>query len=265
MMRILVTNDDGINAHGIVMLERAAQRLGAEVYVVAPERQHSAQSHAITIHQPVFARELPRTHGEARRIAVEGTPCDCVRLAMIKLLDHRPDLCLSGINHGGNLGWNVFFSGTVSAAAEAHSFGVPAIAFSLTNWSSKLEWEGLDVLCADLIRRLMAARHTRPDWLYNVNIPAIPVEQMKGVRITRQNPVVKGDNFEERQSPDGRRYFWPVWDDVKAERTRENNPEYDTTAIHEGFISLTPMRYEVSNTNEGGVAQAFAGYRPANP
>ena len=262
-MRILVTNDDGIGAQGIVMLERAAQRLGAEVYVVAPERQHSAQSHAITIHQPVFARELPYTHGESRRIAVEGTPCDCVRLAMIKLLEHKPDLCLSGINHGGNLGWNVFFSGTVSAAAEAHSFGVPAIAFSLTNWSSKLEWEGLDLLCADLIRKLMAAKHSRPDWLYNVNIPAIPVDQMQGVRITRQNPVVKGDNFEERQSPDGRRYFWPVWDDVKAERTRQNNPEFDTTAIQEGFISLTPMRYEVSNTNEPGVAQAFDGYRPA--
>lgn len=262
-MRILVTNDDGIDAQGIVMLERAAQRLGAEVYVVAPERQHSAQSHAITIHQPVFARELPYTHGESRRIAVEGTPCDCVRLAMIKLLDHKPDLCLSGINHGGNLGWNVFFSGTVSAAAEAHSFGVPAIAFSLTNWSSKLEWEGLDLLCADLIRRLMAARHGRPDWLYNINIPAIPIEQMKGVRITRQNPVVKGDNFEERQSPDGRRYFWPVWDDVKAERTRQSNAEYDTTAIHEGFISLTPMRYEVSNTDDPGVAEAFAAYRPS--
>lgn len=259
-MRILVTNDDGINAPGLVMLERAAQRLGAEVFVVAPERQHSAQSHAITIHQPVFARELPHTHGEARRIAIEGTPCDCVRLAVIKLMGDKPDLCLSGINHGGNLGWNIFFSGTVSAAAEAHSFGIPAVAFSLTNWSQNIEWEGLDLLCADLLRTLLAAKHSRPDWLYNINIPALPREKMKGVRITRQNPVVKGDNFEERKSPDGRRYFWPVWDDVKAARTRQTNPDYDTTAIHEGWISLTPLRYEVSDTNEPEIAKAFSNF-----
>lgn len=261
-MRILITNDDGIGAPGIVMLERAAMRLGAEVFVVAPERQHSAQSHAITIHSPVFARELPHTHGEARRIAVEGTPCDCVRLAMIKLLGEKPDLCLSGINHGGNLGWNIFFSGTVGAAAEAHSFGVPAMALSLTNWSHDAMWEGLDLLAADLIRRLMAASHSRPDWLYNVNIPAVPRHQIKGARLTRQNPVVKGDNFEERKSPDGRRYFWPVWDEVKAARSRQTNPEYDTTAIAQGFISITPLRYEVSNMNEPGVAAAMQAYTP---
>ncbi len=259
-MRILVTNDDGINAPGIVMLERAAQRLGAEVVVVAPEQQHSAQSHAITIGKPMFARELPLTHGESRRIAIEGTPCDCVRLALIKLLDFKPDLCLSGINHGGNLGWNIFFSGTVSAAAEAHSFGVPSIAFSLARWSPGIQWEGIDVVAANLIRRLLAAKHSRPDWLYNVNLPDLAPDKIQGVRLTRQNPVVKGDNFEERRSPDGRRYFWPVWDEVAAARHRKDQPDFDTTAIEEGFISLTPMRYEVTHTDEPGVLSAMEGF-----
>jgi 5'-nucleotidase len=261
-MRILVTNDDGIDAPGLVMLERAAMRIGGEVYVVAPERQHSAQSHAITINQPVFARELPHTHGEARRVAVEGTPCDCVRLAVIKLLDQSPDLCVSGINHGGNLGWNIFFSGTVSAAAEAYSLGIPAIAFSLAKWSSDVEWEGLDLVCADLMRRLLKAPHDRRNWLYNVNLPPCPIEDIKGARVTAQNPLVKGDNFIERVSPDGRRYFWPVWNEVTAERDRQTDPSLDTVAVREGFISVTPLRYDVSDVNAPGAAQALRDYHP---
>lgn len=261
-MRILVTNDDGMNAPGLVALERAAQRVGGEVYVVAPEREQSARSHAITIRHPVFAHRLPLTHGEVMRIAVSGTPCDCVRLAMIKLLKHKPDLVLSGINHGGNLGWNVFHSGTVSAAAEGFAFGVPAIAFSLANWTNDVDWEGLDHLAAKLIKQLLAAKHSREDWLYNVNIPPCPIDEIAGVRLTRQNPMVKGDNFLEREAPDGRSYFWPVWDDVKAERERQTDPEIDTVAVREKHISITPMRYEVSNMDEPGVEEAFTGFKP---
>jgi 5'-nucleotidase len=256
-MRILITNDDGMNAPGLVALESAAERLGADVYVVAPEREQSAQSHAITIRHPVFAYRLPLTHGETLRVAVSGTPCDCVRLAMIKLLKQKPDLVLSGINHGGNLGWNVFHSGTVSAAAEAHAFGVPAIAFSLANWNAEVEWGGLDQLAERMIEQLLKAKHSRPDWLYNVNFPPTPPEQIKGVRLTRQNPMVKGDNFIEREAPDGRSYYWPVWDEVKAQREYQTDPEIDTVALREGFISVTPMQYEVSNLDEPGVEEAF--------
>ncbi len=259
-MRILITNDDGMNADGLVVLERAAQRVGGEVYVVAPEAEHSAQSHAITVRQPLFAREVPRTHGEAMRIAVAGTPCDCVRLALIKLLGFKPDLCLSGVNHGGNMGWDVFFSGTVSAAAEAHSFGVPAIAFSLANWS-RVDWGGLDLLVADLLRTLLAARHSRSDFLYNVNIPSLPASEIKGALITRQEPTVKGDNFDERNSPDGRRYFWPTWDERKAAREKVNGLQYDSAAVREGFISVTPLRYEVSNVDEPGAREALKNFK----
>lgn len=261
-MRILITNDDGMNAPGLVALENAASRLGAEVFVVAPEREQSAQSHAITIRQPVFTHRLPLTHGETLRIAVSGTPCDCVRLAMIKLLDVKPDLVLSGINHGGNLGWNVFHSGTVSAAAEGHAFGVPSIAFSLANWTRDVEWGGLDQLAAGLIKRLLLAKHSRTDWLYNVNIPPVAFDQIRGVRLTRQNPMVKGDNFLEREAPDGRKYYWPVWDEVTAAREQQTDPELDTVAIREGFISITPLRYEVSDLDESRIEEAFHDFKP---
>lgn len=262
-MRILITNDDGMNAPGLIALEQAAQRLGGEVYVVAPEQEHSAQSHAITVRQPLFARELPRSHGEARRIAVSGTPCDCVRLAIIKLLDHRPDLCLSGVNHGGNLGWDIFFSGTVSAAAEAHSFGIPSVAFSLVNWG-RCDFTGMDRLIADLLKGLLAAKHSRPDFLYNVNIPQLPLHEIRGVRMTRQEPNVKGDNFIEREAPDGRRYFWPTWEERKEAREKIEGDDYDSTAVRQGCISVTPLRYEVSDLEEPDVARALASFQPGS-
>lgn len=261
-MRILITNDDGMSAEGLVVLERAAQRLGGDVYVVAPEVEHSAQSHAITVRQPLFAREVPRTHGEALRVAVSGTPCDCVRLALIKLLKEKPDLCLSGVNHGGNMGWDVFFSGTVSAAAEAHSFGVPSIALSLASWA-RADWRGLDIMLADFLRKLLNARHSRPDYLYNVNIPPLALPEIKGALITRQEPNVKGDNFEERTAPDGRLYYWPTWDERAAARGRVTDLVYDSAAVKQGYISVTPLRYEVSNAEEPGAAAALREFKPA--
>ncbi|MCC6572461.1 MAG: 5'/3'-nucleotidase SurE [Planctomycetes bacterium] len=260
-MRILITNDDGMNAEGLVVLESAAQRLGGEIYVVAPEIEHSAQSHAITVRQPLFAREVPKTHGEALRVAVSGTPCDCVRLGLIKLLDFKPDLCLSGINHGGNMGWDVFFSGTVSAAAEAHSFGVPAIALSLASWA-KADWRGLDVMVAELMRTLISAKHSRKDYFYNVNIPPVAIGKIKGALMTRQEPTVKGDNFEQRKAPDGRIYYWPTWDERKAAREKLEGLEYDSAAVKAGYISVTPLLYEVSNLKEPGAAVALKEFKP---
>ncbi len=259
-LRILITNDDGMNADGLVVLERAAQRLGGEVYVVAPEIEHSAQSHAITVRQPLFARELPKTHAEKLRVAVSGTPCDCVRLALIKLLDPMPDLCLSGVNHGGNMGWDVFFSGTVSAAAEAHSFGIPSVALSLASWQ-KADWRGMDVLVAEFLRTLLAAKHSRPDYLYNVNIPPVPIAEIKGARLTRQEPTVKGDNFDQRTAPDGRRYYWPTWDERKAARDKVKDPAFDSAAVKQGFISVTPLRYEVSVVDDPGAAAALKDFK----
>lgn len=257
-MRILITNDDGINAPGLIQLERAAQRLGGEVYVVAPARQHSAQSHAITISKPIFINELPHSHGEVMRVAVDGTPCDCVRIALLKLMaDIQPDLVLSGINHGGNLGWNIFFSGTVAAASEAHSFGIPSLAFSLADWNPEVNFEGLDLVVADLIRKLLKAKHSRPDWLYNINIPACPIEDFRGVKLVKQNPILKGDNFEERKSPDGRRYFWPVWEGVKAKSAQLQNEDWDTWAIQQNYISLTPLKYEISHMDEPELMKVF--------
>jgi len=260
-MRILLTNDDGINAPGLVTLEKAAQRLGAEIIVVAPEAEHSAQSHAITVRQPVFARRLARSQGESERIAVTGTPCDCVRLACIKLLDKMPDLCLTGINHGANLGWDVFFSGTVSAAAEAHSFGIPSVALSLATWS-KPDWTDIDRVVTDLLKSLMGANHTRKDFLYSVNIPPLSPAQMKGVKITRPEPTTKGDNFEEREAPDGRKYYWPTWDERKAARDKITDERYDSAAVRAGYISITPLRYDVSAIEDNALYPIFSDFQP---
>jgi 5'-nucleotidase len=260
-MRILLTNDDGINAAGLQTLEKAALRLGGEIVVVAPEAEHSAQSHAITVRQPVFARRLSRSQGEYERIAVTGTPCDCVRLACIKLLDKMPDLCLTGINHGANLGWDVFFSGTVSAAAEAHSFGIPSIAFSLATWN-KPDWTNLDLLVADLLRSLLAAKHTHRNFLYSVNIPPVSPLQMKGAKITRPEPTTKGDNFEEREAPDGRTYYWPTWDERKAAREKITDERYDSAAVRAGYIAITPLRYDVSAIEDTALHPIFSDYQP---
>jgi 5'-nucleotidase len=192
-----------------------------------------------------------------------GTPCDCVRLGVIKLLDHKPDLVLSGINHGGNLGWDVFFSGTVSAAAEAYSFGVPAIAFSLCTWT-KADWAGLDQLCASLCRKLLEAASGRARWLYSVNIPALSIQSIRGVKLTQQEPHVKGDNFVERTSPDGRRYFWPTWEERQAERDRVNDEKYDSGAVKAGYISVTPLRYEVSDVADDQARRVLADFSPRN-
>jgi 5'-nucleotidase len=259
-MRILLTNDDGINAQGLHTLEMAAQRLGGEVIVVAPESEHSAQSHAITVRAPVFARRLPRSQGELERIAVTGTPCDCVRLACIKLLDKLPDLCLTGINHGGNLGWDVFFSGTVSAAAEAHSFGIPSVALSLATWH-RPDWTDLDRVVTELLKSLLGAKHTRKDFLYSVNIPPIAPAQMRGVKITRPEPTLKGDNFEEREAPDGRKYYWPTWEG-KALREKLTDENLDSVAVRAGYISITPLRYDVSAIEDSHLHPIFSDFQP---
>lgn len=251
-MRVLLTNDDGILAPGLAALERAALALGAEVFVVAPDGERSAASHAITIRRPLFLTDHP-VGPAALRVAVSGTPCDCVRLALIKLLaDAPPDLCLSGVNHGANLGWDVFFSGTVSAAAEAASFGVPSIALSLCTWEP-VDFSGVDEVAKDLIARLLAASKDRPGFLYNVNVPAVPRERIQGVRLTHQEPSVKGDNFEERSSPLGQRYFWPMWEQ-KSRPPHLDDVRYDRGAVAKGYVSVTPLRYEVHDLDIDGLA-----------
>ena len=246
-MHILIVNDDGIEAAGLAALEEAALAVSDEVSVVAPTQEHSAQSHAITVREPILVNEL-QSQANLIRYSIQGTPTDCVRLAILELCPKPPGLVLSGINHGANMGWEIFFSGTVAAAAEAYSFGIPSVAFSLASWS-KCEFQTASRVAKVMIENFVALGQGEP-FFYNVNIPPISYNDIKGVRLTRTEPNVKGDGYVSREAPDGRRYFWATWGDRHTKSSEITDPSYDVVAIRENYVSLTKLKYDVSASLE---------------
>ena len=230
---ILVTNDDGIHAPGLTALMEALQDLG-EVHVIAPDREQSAVGHALTLHRPLRVDRV----GE-RRLAVNGTPSDCVNLAVLGLLPHPPALVVSGINQGSNLGDDVTYSGTVSAAMEGVLLGVPSIAVSL-------ERPDAGFAEAARIARLVAARvlveGLAPKTLLNVNVPGVAP---KGIRVTQLGRRVYKERISEQTDPRGRTYYWigagpPLWD--AGETT-------DIAAVHDGYASVTPLHLDLTDYN----------------
>lgn len=233
-MLILVTNDDGVHSPGLVTLVEALTAL-ARVVVVAPDRERSAVSHSLTLHAPLRAEEL-RTDV----FAVDGTPTDCVNLAIHGLLGERPDLVVSGINKGGNMGDDLTYSGTVAAAMEATLMGVPAIAVSLEAQRFKAE----DFLPAAQIAARCARQaltHRPPlDTLLNINIPAgHPV----GIRLTRQGRRRYGDHVVEKLDPRGRTYYWLGGGDLAFEDLEGT----DFHAVQRGYVSVTPLHLDLTN------------------
>jgi 5'-nucleotidase len=247
---ILLTNDDGVQADGLAALfARFHQK--HEVYVVAPDRERSGSSHAITVFQPLMVHRA-RLGGvlsddQPEAWAVVGTPVDCVKLAVANLLPRRPDLVISGINRGPNLGTDVFYSGTVSAAIEATLQGLPAIAVSLA------AFRGLDYSfaaeVAEYVAEQASVRGIPPDTLLNVNVPAVDRNAVAGVRVTSLSGHAWHDTFEERADPRGRSYFWLVGEPITAE------PEAgtDVRAIRGNYVSVTPVHLE--RTNRAIIAQ----------
>ncbi len=227
---ILVTNDDGVHAPGLAALAGAMEALG-EVWVVAPEREQSACGHALTLHRPL----RPHQWGE-RRFAVNGTPSDCVNLGVLGFLPERPVLVASGVNHGSNLGDDVTYSGTVSAAMEGTLLGVPSIAVSLV--------DGGDFAVAARVARLVAMRvlveGLAPQTLLNVNVPG---EAPRGIRFTRLGQRVYGGKVVEQNDPRGRAHYWlgggpPQWEALDGT---------DMGAVHEGFVAVTPLHMDLTN------------------
>jgi 5'-nucleotidase len=234
-MIILVCNDDGIQADGIVALEKALERVG-EIYTVAPDREQNAMSHALTLHRPLRAQEIA-----PHRLAVDGTPTDCVKLALTGLLNVRPDIVVSGINKGPNLGDDVIYSGTVSAAVESALLGVPAIAISLATFE-KHDFQPAAEFAAAFLSHI--SRTTiPPDTLLNINVPPLPREQIKGWRITRQGKRHYSENIVERVDPRGRKYYWIGGDDLGF--TEEAGT--DCMAVKEGYVSVTPLQVDLTN------------------
>jgi 5'-nucleotidase len=237
--RILVTNDDGIDAPGLKLLAKVARSLSRDVWVVAPEQEQSGASHSLTLSRPLRIRKLG-----PRRFAVDGTPTDCVLLAVNAIMrDARPSLVLSGINAGANLGEDVTYSGTVAAAMEATLLELPAIAFSQHYVDRRaIPWKTAEAHAAAVIRRLTAAPWPR-NTLINVNFPAVAAAAVAGIAATRQGRRKIGDGVVERADPRGRPYYWigPLRDEAP------DMPGTDLNAVTEGKVSLSPIYLDLTN------------------
>ncbi len=238
-MRILLSNDDGILAKGLGVLEQACEPLG-ELTVVAPDREQSATSHSLTLHHPLRPVRL----GE-RRWQVDGTPTDCVMLACEALLETRPEYVISGINHGPNMGEDVLYSGTVAAAMEGLALGIPAIAVSFAGSvlraDAVLETQ-VDKI-RDLLRHLIALPAFPRDTLLNVNLPAVPGDQIKGVKLTRLGRRVFSDSITRMKDPWGREILW-----IGGGSVQWSGPDdSDFRAVHEGYISVTPLHLDLTH------------------
>jgi 5'-nucleotidase len=239
-MKLLCTNDDGILAHGLECLIRAAEPLG-EVSVVAPDREQSATSHSLTLHHPL----RPVSRGE-RRFQVDGTPTDCVMLAVEALMPERPDFVLSGINHGQNMGEDVLYSGTVAAAMEGLALGIPSIAISFAGGDLRADVSMLDdqvEVLTPLLRHLTSLPAFPVQTLLNVNLPPLPSSQIKGVRLTRLGRRVYSDSLKPMRDPWGRDIFWIGGGSI-AWQGREDS---DFRAIQDGYISVTPLHLDLTH------------------
>lgn len=231
--RILLCNDDGIHAPGLNVLEKAVSGLCRDVWVVAPETEQSGASHSLTLQRPLRIRKISK-----QRFAVDGTPTDSMLLAINHILaDHKPDLVLSGINRGGNLGEDVTYSGTIAAAMEATLLGVPAIAFSqVAENEETAKWSTATAHFATLLRGL-AGVGWPANVFVNVNFPDVTADRVTGIKVTRQGRRKLGDELVERQDPRGRNYYW-----IGAMRTEDTGQRgTDLEAVNKGAISVTPL------------------------
>ncbi|MBO8138039.1 MAG: 5'/3'-nucleotidase SurE [Desulfotomaculum sp.] len=240
-MRFLVSNDDGVYADGIKVLTRALEELG-QVTVVAPDRERSATGHGITVYRPLRTREIKYKNSTAKVYAVDGTPADCVKLGLEALMTTPPDMVISGINLGPNLGTDVLYSGTVSAAYEGIINGVPAMAVSINTW------ENPDFTYAvNFIKEYVpyVLQHELPEGvLLNVNIPN-GIEP-KGIKVSRLGYRRYIDVFDKRTDPRGRTYYWLAGEPKNLD---EDDPTTDVNAVKKGYISVTPLQMDVTHYN----------------
>lgn len=237
-MRYLLTNDDGIYAKGLAALHHELSR-DAECLVVAPEVEQSAVGHAITLFRPLMVREA-RKNGAALGYAVAGTPADCVKLGIRALTGGPVDLVVSGINRGANVGVNVLYSGTVSAATEAVILGIPSLAISLDTHKDA------DFGFAARFARKMAAFILAKPWpgtAVNVNIPALPEEEIKGVVVVKQGRTRLLENFERRVDPRDNIYYWLAGETQLA---ADESPDSDACALRRGYITITPLHSDLT-------------------
>jgi 5'/3'-nucleotidase len=241
-MRILLTNDDGISAPGLQTLAESFSDTDL-LTIAAPSGDRSAVSHGITIARPIFVQDVP-VQGIVGH-AIDGTPADCVKLAVDRLMNDRPDIVISGINQGANTGINIFYSGTVAAALEATLMGIPAMAVSMASYTSTAFQFAATVAKFMVMSGTVAS--IPKGMMLNVNIPNLPENEIQGIRITKQGEGGYRDCYVEYKDPKGRPYYWLTGNKTDS----EDNLDIDRHALRAGWISVTPLQSSLNvNSNQ---------------
>ncbi len=236
---ILVTNDDGITAPGLRTLIHIMNEIG-EVVVVAPDSPQSGMGHAITISDTLYCKKEKIDDGPQQEYSISGTPADCVKFAVREILHKKPDLCVSGINHGANSSINVIYSGTMSAAVEAGLEGIKSIGFSLLDYS----WDADFSACKEYIRKisLNLLKEKKENLILNVNFPS-NTKKFKGIKVCRQAKGYWEDTYDKRVSPLGKEYYWLTGNFVNQEDSKET----DEWALSQGYVSLVPISFDMTS------------------
>jgi len=237
---ILITNDDGINAPGIRTLISVMSEIG-EVIVVAPDSPQSAMGHAITINSTLYLNEISGKEAQIKEFSCSGTPVDCVKLAVNEILKRKPDLCVSGINHGSNSSINVIYSGTMSAAVEAGIEGIPAIGFSLSDYDWNANFEHTKPFIKKIALEVLEKKLPEGVVL-NVNFPKYTTEKIKGIKICRQAKAIWMEKFDKRKTPYGKNYYWLTGEFIN----QDNGEDTDEWALSNGFISIVPVQFDLT-------------------
>jgi 5'-nucleotidase len=237
---ILITNDDGVTAPGIQNLVEAVKHLG-KIVVVAPDKPQSGMGHAITIGQPLRLHKL-HTVDNVETWSCTGTPVDCVKLAVDKVLHRKPDICLSGINHGANHSINVIYSGTMSAAVEAAIESIPSVGFSLLDYRIDADFTGARNYVRIIVEKMLATKLDKHTVL-NVNIPAVAPELLKGFKICKQAYAKYEEDFIERNDPHGRHYYWLTGEFVNFDKGKDT----DVWALANNYVSVVPVQFDLTN------------------
>jgi 5'-nucleotidase len=237
---ILVTNDDGILAPGIRTLISVMRTIG-EVIVVAPDKPQSATGHAITINNTLYLDKISKENDAITEYSCSGTPVDCVKLAVNEILKRKPDLCVSGVNHGSNSSINVIYSGTMSAAVEAGIEGIPAIGFSLLDYDWNADFEPIKSFIKKIT--LETISNGLPEGVVlNVNFPKLKEKEIKGIKVCRQAKAMWVEKFDKRKTPFGKDYYWLSGEFINQDKGEDT----DVWALENGYISVVPVQFDLT-------------------
>jgi len=242
--KILISNDDGIFAPGIYALWEAMREIG-DTIIVAPDMEKSAVGHAITLTDPLRVVPVHRSGG-FEGLAVSGTPSDCTKIAIKSIMDEKPDLLISGINSGANIGTNLIYSGTISAATEGTMLGIPSVAISLDSYKSD-NYSVAKQTAIDIATNVLS-NGIPHGTLLNVNVPYCDSHEIRGMKVTRQGNQYFKDEFEKRTDPRGRTYYWMKGNIID----KDEELEFDGKAVRENYISITPIQFNMTNESYMG-------------